>query len=92
MAPAALGTGILRPTSYSAKVSGSQTVQWRFNGDVRVGSCGDGGLVLQTGTGSGEMNFHFTTATASPAVATPFGCFAFSFGTRSKATGTLTGR
>jgi hypothetical protein len=89
--PAAMGVGIPLPVAYNAKTTGSQTVHWSFNGDVRLGGCGSGGLVLQTGTGSGTLTFHFTTATPSVAVASPYGPFSFSFGTRSRATGTMTG-
>jgi hypothetical protein len=52
-APAAFADAIPSTVLYSVKIAGSQTVQWHFNGDVRVGGCGDGTPDLQTGAGSG---------------------------------------
>lgn len=66
-------------------------MQWHFNGDVRVGACGDNVTVLQTGAGTGELTFRFANAKPGVAVASAFGPFSFTFGTKAKATGTMTG-
>lgn len=93
-APVAVGAGFTPPTRYSVKVAGSQTVQWHFNGDVRVGGCGvgvDNVTVLQTGAGTGALTFRFANAKPGVAVASAFGPFSFAFDTKAKATGTMTG-
>lgn len=77
--------------AYKVKVAGSQTVQWHFDGDVRLGACGDGTPITQTGAGKGSLTFHFATAKPGLAVASPFGSFSFAFDTKSEATGTMVG-
>ena len=91
VAPVGIASAIASTTLYKVKVAGSQTVQWHFNGDVRLGACGDGTPILQTGAGSGSLTFRVATAKPGLAVASPFGAFSFAFDTKSKATGTMTG-